>query len=93
MPTSKAPNRFVPTLTEVVHPGRDAPRPVVDPQRLVEQVLQSIRPKLEQQLRAALHALVEEQIRLATPRLQQDIEDAVIAAVAQALARKTPPKT
>jgi hypothetical protein len=84
--------RFIPTLTEVVRPGV-APLPApINPEYLVEQVLQAVRPRLEQQLRAALHALVEEQLRKASPQWQLDVENAVNAAVAQAVAQRMPPK-
>ena len=58
MSTGKPPHRFVPTLTEVVHPGGASVRPVIDSQRLVEQILQHVKPRLEQQLRASLQAQV-----------------------------------
>lgn len=84
MSNSKPPPRFVPTLTEVVHPGQLPVAPPIDCERLVEQVLQSIKPRLEQQLRAALQTQVEEHMRVAATQWQQDIEDAVRSAVEQA---------
>lgn len=91
MSSSAPPHRFVPTLTEVVHPGAAPVAPLLDCDQLVEQVLQSLRPRLEQQLRAALQAQVEEQMRLAAAQWQLDIEDAVRDAVAQATTAPLPP--
>ena len=85
MTNSKPPHRFVPTLTEVVHPGPLPVAPPMDCERLAEQVMQSIKPRLEHQLRAALQAQVEEQMRVAATQWQQDIEDAVRVAVAKAV--------
>jgi len=93
MPSNKPVGRFVPTLTEVVRPGAAPTAQAIDPERLVEQVLQAVKPRLEQQLRASLQAMVEEQMRISAPRLQQDMEDAVRAAVAEATARMNLPKS
>ena len=84
--------RFVPTLTEVVRPGQTVPPPQIDHDVLVEQVLQTVKPRLEQQLRASLQSLVEQHMRAVAPRLQHDIEEAVNLAVALALARLNRPK-
>ncbi len=92
MATSKPSGRFVPTLTEVVRPGQAAAPTPLDRDRLVEQVLQTVKPRLEQQLRASLQALVEQHMKAAAPRMQQDIEEAVNLAVALAMARMNRPK-
>lgn len=91
MSTSIPPHRFVPTLTEVVHPGPAPVAPALDCDQLVEQVLNSLKPRLELQLRAALQAQVEEQMRLAASQWQLEIEDAVRDAVAQATTKPLPP--
>lgn len=91
MSTSTPPNRFVPTLTEVVHPGAAPVVQAVDCDQLVEQVLNSLKPRLEQQLRAALQAQVEEQMRLAAAQWQLEIEDAVRDAVAKVTTEPLPP--
>ncbi len=91
MSNSKPPYRFVPTLTEVVHPGPPPVAPPIDCERLTEQVLQSIKPRLEQQLRAALQTQVEEHMRLAATQWQQDIEGAVRSAVAKAACNPASP--
>jgi hypothetical protein len=93
MPSNKPIGRFVPTLTEVVRPGAAPATQVMDPERLVEQVLQAVKPRLEQQLRASLQAMVEEQLRISAARVQQDIEDAVRGAVAEATVRMNLPKS
>lgn len=87
MPGSKVVPRFVPTLTEVVHPGQQSTVAAVDPEWLAEQVLQTVKPKLEQQLRASLQILIEQQMRANAPRMQQDMEEAIRVAVAHTLAR------
>ncbi len=89
MPTNKPVPRFVPTLTEVVKPGLPKAPPVVDRDQLVEQVLQALKPRLEQQLRASLQTVVEQHLRTAAPRMQHDMEEAVEAAVSNAIHRMT----
>jgi len=91
MSTGKPPHRFVPTLTEVFHPGEERQAAPIDALTLAEQVLQTIKPRLEQQLRAALQAAVEEQMRAASIGWERDIRAAVQTAVARAVS-STPPK-
>lgn len=91
--TTKRPSaRFVPTLTEVVRPGVASGDPTPDHERLIEQVIQAVKPRLELQLRASLQALIEQQLRISSPRLQQDIEEAVRVAVARAIPASKSPK-
>ena len=85
MATGKPSGRFVPTLTEVVRPGVPPATSVLDNERLVQQILRIVKPRIEQQLRVALQSLVDQHMRVAAPNLQRDIEAAVRAAVAQAL--------
>lgn len=92
MPTNKPVPRFVPTLTEVVRPGLPTQPSEIDPERLAEQVLQAVRPRLEQQLRASLQVLIEQHLRAAAPRVQRELEDAVLVAVTKAIARTNLPK-
>jgi hypothetical protein len=87
MTTNKAVPRVVPTLTEVVLPGQPASVAAIDPELLAEQVLQVLKPKLEQKLRASLQVLIEQQMQTEAPRIQREMEDTVRAAVAQTLAR------
>ncbi len=89
MPTNKPVPRFVPTLTEVVRPGLSKAPPAVDRDQLVEQVLQTLRPRLEQQLRVSLQLVVEQHLRTTAPQMQRDMEDAVEAAVSNAIRRMT----
>jgi hypothetical protein len=93
MLTAKPPIRFVPTLTEVVRPGVAPPTPVIDREVLVQQVLQAVKPLLEQQLRTELYALVEEQLCKTQHQWQLDVETAVNAAVSQAMAQRRSPKS
>jgi len=85
MPTNRPVPRFVPTLTEVVRASLPKAAPAVDSDQLVEQVLQTLKPRLEQQLRASLQGLVEQHLRDVAPRLQHDMEEAARAAVANAM--------
>lgn len=55
--------------------------PAIDKEQLVADVLRSMLPRLEQQLRASLLALVEEQLTLHTDRMREDVEVAVQVAV------------
>lgn len=87
MPTNRPAPRFVPTLTEVVRPGLPKAPPPIDRDELVEQVLQALKPRLEQQLRASLQAIIEQHLRTAAPRMQHDMEEAVEAAVSNAIRR------
>ncbi len=92
MPATKPVPRFVPTLTEVVQPGLPITPTAIDPELLLEQVLQLARPRLEQQLRASLQALVEQHLHAAAPRMRHELEEAIKVAVAQTIAGVTPPK-
>lgn len=88
MPSNKPLPRFVPTLTEVVRHGVAQPTPPLDHERLVEQVLQVVKPRLEQQLRQSLRVLIDEQIRQASPQWRSDIETTVESVVTRALAER-----
>jgi hypothetical protein len=55
---------------------------------LIEQVLQTVKPRLEQQLRQSLGVLIDEQIRQASPQWRIEIEATVESVVAQALAQR-----
>ena len=87
MPDSKPVPRIVPTLTEVFRPGQPTKAIAVDPEWLAEQVLQAVKPKLEQQLRASLQVLIEQQMRATAPRLLQEMEEAIRVAVDHSLGR------
>lgn len=86
MSTKKPAPRFLPTLTEVVHPLASSVEPVMNSELLVERLLQRVAPAVEAQLRETLRVLIQEQILLLAPRFQQEIESAVRQAVAGAMA-------
>jgi len=89
MSVSKPVPRFVPTLTEVVRPGLPQAPSVakqIDPVQLAEQVLQIVKPRLEQQLRASLQTVIEQHLRTATPRIRAELQEAIQLAVAQSIA-------
>ncbi|MDO8698892.1 MAG: hypothetical protein Q7J75_00440 [Rhodoferax sp.] len=86
MSIKKPAPRFLPTLTEVVHPLASSVEPVMNSELLVERLLQRVAPAVEAQLRETLRVLIQEQILLLTPRFQQEIETAVRQAVAGAMA-------
>ncbi len=95
MPASKPVPRLVPTLTEVVQPGRplSSPPPTqIDPELLAEQVLKLVKPRLEQQLRASLQTVIEQHLRSATPRIRAELKEAIQLAVAQSIAGLNQPK-
>ena len=87
MPDNRVVPRFVPTLTEVVQPVQPTTVTAIDPQWLAEQVLQTVKPKLEQQLRASLQVVIEQHLQATAPRLQQEMDEAIRVAVAHTLAR------
>lgn len=86
MSIKKPAPRFLPTLTEVVHPLASSAEPLMNNELLVERLLQRVAPAVEAQLRETLRVLIQEQILLLAPRFQQEIETAVRQAVAGAMA-------
>jgi hypothetical protein len=100
---SRAPPRFVPTLTEVVEPAAtqaaDAPAAPVAPapvvvaeleEAIVHRVMQRVDLSLERRLREAVAAVVLEQTQHLGPRLRIEIEAVVRDCVAEALAGELP---
>jgi hypothetical protein len=90
MRTAKPTPRFLPTLTEVVHPAIP-PEPLSNKDNtetdvLVAKVMQAVSPHIENQLRELVSDLVMEQLRELSPRIQHDVEQLVRAAVEGALA-------
>jgi hypothetical protein len=59
---SKSATRNVPTLTEVVRPSRSKAAASIDTERVVEQVMQRLTPKLEGLIHAALQPMVQDQL-------------------------------
>lgn len=58
---------------------------VIDKEALVADIVRSLLPRLEQQLRASLLALVEEQLVSHTARMREEVEDVVQVAVEKAI--------
>ncbi len=92
MGSPKTTPRFLPTLTEVVQPRnahsvppRPAPSASIDVDALVDRVMLSVGPHIENQLRELVTDVVQEQLRELTPRIQHDLEVVVRAAVMGAL--------
>ena len=85
MRSIKTPPRFLPTLTEVIPPPAavDSSLPAIDTDLLLDNVMQSLLPRLQVQLQETLEQMVQDQVRLLLPRLQQEVEAAVRQAVAQ----------
>lgn len=59
--------------------------PVIDKEALVADIVRSLLPRLEQQLRASLLALVEEQLVSHTARMREEVEAVVQVAVEKAI--------
>ena len=79
--------RFFATLTEVVKPGIAVPQMPVDVERLTQQVIDRVRPRLEQQLRANLQSALDSYLRAALPQYHAEMDAVVESVVAEALAK------
>ncbi len=101
----KAP-RFLPTLTEVVHPqelgGTRAVHAAggghlghqaqgLQQEELVREVMRRLNASLEVRLREAIGTVVVEQVQLLAPRLRQEIEMVVRQVVADAAGGQADP--
>lgn len=91
--TRSVPPRFVPTLTEIVHPQlplqtplvADTATPVVPlPEAMVQRILQRIDLVLETRLRDSVSQLVLKQTQALAPLLREEIERLVRESVSQA---------
>lgn len=87
MQPAKHAKRYLPTLTEIVHPHAASVVPVVGSEQMVERVMQRVLPAVEAELRDMLHRQAQEQVRVLMPQLQQEIE----ALVRRELAENRPP--
>ncbi|MEO7400746.1 MAG: hypothetical protein ABIV07_08265 [Polaromonas sp.] len=96
--TRAVPPRFVPTLTEVVHPQLPLPTPLVAdaatsvthfPEAMVQRILQRVDLVLETRLRDAVRQLVLKQTQALTPLLREDIERVVRESVSQAFEQES----
>lgn len=93
---TRAPPRFVPTLTEVVQGS--APAPAVAPaaeapsalsqEQLAQRVLQRLDLTLDRKVREAISTVVLEQTSALAPLLRERLEAVVRQAVAQAVAEE-----
>lgn len=84
MQSVKSPPRFLPTLTEVVPPPKDPLALVsIDPDLLVDGLMQTLMPRLQVQLQDSLEQMVQEHIQVLLPRLQQEVETALRQAIVQ----------
>lgn len=97
MSPSSVPPRFVPTLTEVVHPSpvtaqapplekaNGAPALAVELEaQMVQRVLQRVDLILERRLREAVGQMILEHTQSLAPRLREEIEKVVGQSVKQA---------
>ena len=94
--STRQPPRFVPTLTEVVQPGRVAvPRVAIamtagvsDEEQLVQRVMQRVELGLERHLREAIAIAVLEHTRDLGDVVRAQVERVVRQAVSQAIAEE-----
>ena len=80
------PPRYLPTLTEVVLPA--TARQELDPVTLTAEVVKTVTPLVEQELRRTAHAQLDAQLNAMLPGLQGKIEEAVRKALQQQLKNK-----
>ena len=85
MKTVKSPPRFLPTLTEVIPPPAavNSSLPAIDADLLVDNLMQTMLPRLQAQLQESLEQMVQDHVQLLVPRLQQEVEAALRQAIAQ----------
>jgi hypothetical protein len=79
--------RYLPTLTEVVCPGKST-TPVLDTEALIERVMQRLSPLIQAQLSEVMASLVQQEIRQMEPRLLREVERMARESVAQSLAEE-----
>jgi hypothetical protein len=107
MSASSVPPRFVPTLTEVVHPSpvtaqtlpldestmRVSVLPAELEAQIVQRVLQRVDLILERRLRETVEQLILEHTQTLVPRLREEIETVVRQSVSQAFEQEIAPTT
>ena len=101
MNSVSVPPRFVPTLTDVVHPVDSlSPKPaevktqhnaVQLEDQIVHRVMQRVDLVLEKRLREAVAQLILSHTQALGPRLREEIELVVFESVSQAVAQELPP--
>jgi hypothetical protein len=74
---SKSATRNIPTLTEVVRPTRAKNAISLDTERVVEQVMQRLTPKLEGLIHATLQPMVQDQLKALTQLWSLELEATV----------------
>ena len=94
------PPRFVPTLTDVVHPVSSlSPKPADDVVRhdavaledhIVHRVMQRVDLVLERRLREAVAQVILSHTQALGPRLREEIELVIRESVSQAVAQELP---
>ena len=97
MNSSSVPPRFVPTLTEVVHPLPVSVQPLSldkelaasapsteSQEHMVQRILQRVDLMLERRLREAVGQLILEHTQTLAPRLREEIETVVRQSISQA---------
>lgn len=100
MSSPTEPPRYVPTLTEVVHPAplsepslsnvtAPAATSVATQELIVQRVLQRIDLVLERRLHDAIKQLIQEHTQAMMPRLREEIELVVRESVAQAFEQES----
>jgi len=100
MNSASVPPRFVPTLTDVVHPADQfSPKsPLAGVQRnamqledqIVHRVMQRVDLVLERRLREAVAQVILSHTQALGPRLREEIELVVRESVSQAVAQELP---
>lgn len=100
MNKSVVPPRFVPTLTDVVHPAEHTRQPqyaagteqsaVQLEDQIVHRVMQRVDLVLERRLREAVAQVILSHTQTLGPRLQEEIELVVRESVIQAIAHELP---
>lgn len=89
---TRAPPRFVPTLTEVVQsanaPAVPAGLPALNAEALAQRVLQRLDLTLDRRVREAIASVVLEQTSALAPILRERLDAVVRQAVAQAVAEE-----
>lgn len=96
--TRSVPPRFVPTLTEVVHPQLPSQTPLVAdasapaahlPEAMVQRILQRVDLMLETRLKDSVRQLVLKQTQALAPLLSEEIERLVRESVSLAFEQES----
>ena len=102
MTHAAVPPRFVPTLTDVVHPVDHNTGQALDPverdpvqleDQIVHRVMQRVDLVLERRLREAVAQVILSHTQTLGPRLREEIELVVRESVSQAVAQELPQRS